>query len=106
MTDIEKKILEFFNRASAPAEIVNKIPDDPDYGSSSPRAYGVRISLAKTILSIRNEKYEGKFTHIEQIDRIQGIGKDTLHDIEHLAGSAGGRSGDAPRCAGSVTEQR
>jgi len=83
LTDIEKEILDFFNQVTVPGEIVNKIRDDPGYGSSSPRAYGVRTSLATKIIQTRNDQYGGSFSSIKQIDQIKGIGKDTLHDIYH-----------------------
>ncbi len=80
-SDTEKAILDFFNGISHPSEIVKKIPDDPLYGSSSPRAYGVRISLAKKIIRERDDVHGGSFSSVEDIDRIKGVGKDTLHDI-------------------------
>ena len=83
LSDIEKEILDFFNKVNVPGEIVNKIKDDPGYGNSSPRAYGVRTSLAKKIIQIRDDEYGGSFSSIEQIDEIKGVGKDTLHDIYH-----------------------
>lgn len=82
-SDIDLEILKFFNQVSKPNEIVMKIRDDPGYGSSSPRAYGVRKSLAIKIIQTRDDQYGGSFSSIEQIDNIKGIGKDTLHDIYH-----------------------
>lgn len=81
LSDTEKEILNFFNQVIDPCEIVKKIPDDPLYGSSSPRAYGVRISLAEKIIRERDDVHGGSFSSVEDIDRIKGVGKDTLHDI-------------------------
>lgn len=76
-------VLEFFNTVSEPEEIVRRIGDDPGFGSASMRAYGVRPSLARRILDIRNSLPERRFTSLEQIDQIYAVGEDTLHDIRH-----------------------
>ncbi|MCD4779657.1 MAG: hypothetical protein K8S27_03795 [Candidatus Omnitrophica bacterium] len=73
--------LDFFNSATTPEQIVERIRDDPDYGLGPPRAYGVRLSLAKRILDIRNRLPGGKFITLDQIDEIRGVGDDTWHDI-------------------------
>jgi len=76
---IEKSILDFFNQGTAP-QIVNRVKD-AGFGSSSNRAYGIRTSLAKKIIQVRNDLVDGKFESLNQLDEIQGIGIDTLHDI-------------------------
>ena len=74
-------ILEFFNSVKTPEEIVQHIVDDPDWKRRPPRAYGIRLSLAKKILGFK-ESLDGKrFTSIEQLESIPGIGEDTMHDI-------------------------
>lgn len=80
LTHIEKQILDFINQVQDPAEIIIKIKDDPSFGKGSKRAYGIRKNLANEIIKER-ERLGGEFTSVAQIDRIKGIGKDTLHDI-------------------------
>lgn len=79
----EKRILDFFNSVEDADGIINAIRDDPDFGSDSSLAYGVRRDTANNIVGVLRElKAQGKtFTSIEQIDEIRGIGPDTLHDI-------------------------
>ena len=74
-------LLDFFNTVTRPEQIIQRIKDDPEFGVSSPRAYGVRKSLAERILKVRAELDDGVFTSIEQIDDVFGVGVDTLHDI-------------------------
>lgn len=76
-------LLEFFNAVSEPEQIVRRIKDDPGFGSGSPRAYGVRPTLARRILEVRDSLPERKFTSLDQIDSVFGVGEDTLHDIIH-----------------------
>lgn len=74
-------VLDFFNAVTEADQIVKKIMDDPDFSIGPPRAYGVRKTLANRILAVRDGLEGGRFTSIEQIDAIYGVGKDTLHDI-------------------------
>ena len=78
---LTERVLAFFNAASSPEEIVQRIQDDPLRGSASSKAYGIRPALARRILETRASLPEGRFTSIEQIDAIRGIGPDTLNDI-------------------------
>ncbi len=81
---IEKRnrtILDFINKANNPEEIVTKVKDDPLIGKSPPRAYGIRLSLAKSILQKRNSLPGEQFTSIAEIHSIRGVGPDTLNDI-------------------------
>ena len=73
--------LDFFNSATTPEQIVDRIKDDPDFGLGPPRAYGVRLSLAKRILDVRDRLPGSKFVTLKQIDDIRGVGDDTWHDI-------------------------
>ena len=76
-----EQILFFFNNVTNFQDIVDQIKDDPKFGKSSKRAYGVRKKLAQRILSSRNRLPKKKFQSLEQLDSIKGIGKDTMHDI-------------------------
>ncbi|MCH8303733.1 MAG: hypothetical protein IIB94_01235 [Candidatus Marinimicrobia bacterium] len=84
------RVLEFFNKATIPDQIVERIKDDPDFGKKTRGAYGIRPSLARKILRERDSLPQKKFRSLSQIDRIKGIGPDTLHDIlnsfENLSG--------------------
>lgn len=75
------RILEFFNRAGSPQEIVRKIRDNPAFRRDSPRAYGVRPKLAERILQVRASLPGGRFTSVVQIDDILRVGEDTFEDI-------------------------
>ena len=77
----EKVVLAFFNRVTNEEEIVNSISDDPRFGTDSNRAFGIRSSLAKKILRKRNQLSDKKFTLIQQIQDINGLGDDTMNDI-------------------------
>lgn len=74
-------LLDFFNTVTRPEQITQRIKDDPGFGSGSPRAYGVRKTLAQRILNARAALDNDVFTSIEQIDDVFGVGTDTLHDI-------------------------
>ena len=78
-----ENILSFFNNVTDFQEIVEHIKDDPKFGKSSKRAYGVRKKLAQRILNTREKLPKKKFQSIKQLDSIRGIGPDTLHDIVH-----------------------
>jgi hypothetical protein len=76
-----EQILIFFNNVTNFQEIVDQIKDDPKFGKSSKKAYGVRKKLAQRILSSRNRLPKKQFQSLEQLDSIKGMGKDTMHDV-------------------------
>ncbi|MDH3339784.1 MAG: helix-hairpin-helix domain-containing protein [Nitrosopumilus sp.] len=76
-----EQILLFFNNVTNFQDIVDQIKDDPKFGKSSKKAYGIRKKLAQRILSSRNRLPKKQFQSLEQLDSIKGIGKDTMHDI-------------------------
>jgi hypothetical protein len=80
--ETKTKILEFFNDAKHPQEIVDRVVDDPEYQLKKPKkVYGVRLATAKKIFKKR-ESLEGKrFTKISEIDEVFGVGDDTFRDI-------------------------
>lgn len=77
----DQRVIDFFNHVIGSSEIVEGIKDDPGFGKSSRRAYGIRPSLARKILAVRDSLPGGKFTSVKQIDSIPGVGPDTMHDI-------------------------
>lgn len=74
------KVLKFFNKVKTAEEIVEAIKDDPTFGKSN-GSYGIRKSVANRILQTRAKLPENKFTEINQINKVHGIGHDTLNDI-------------------------
>jgi len=82
--DVNKTILDFFNGATKPEYITSVVIDDPRSGKPSKKAYGIRMSVAKKILTTRNSLPNKKFTSIEQIQNIRGVGKDTFNDITNI----------------------
>jgi len=80
-TNVNKAILNYFNSATKSDDLVRVIIDDPRTGKLSNRAYGMRDSVAKKILEKRNDLPNKKFTSIDQIRSVRGVGIDTLNDI-------------------------
>jgi len=79
-----KRLIDFINNASSPEEISNHFGDDPNFGSSTNRAYGVRKTVANRILIARNNLQGKKFTTIKQIEKVKGVGEDTIHDMKNI----------------------
>lgn len=76
----EQRILRFLNAATAD-EIRRAVTDDPRFGLGPPRAYGIRRKLAARIVTVRDDRYQGRFSELSQVDAIYGMGPDTLHDL-------------------------
>ena len=74
------KILKFFNKVKNAEEIIETIRDDPTFGKFN-GAYGIRKQVANRILQTRAKLPGNEFTEINQINKIHGIGPDTLNDI-------------------------
>lgn len=75
------RVLEFFNAVTDQYEIRHRIKDDPDFSSKSGSGYGITLSVARRILSVRNSLPGGQFDSIRQIDQVPGVGPITLHNI-------------------------
>lgn len=86
--DVLQRILSFFNQVSEPAQIADRIRDNPGYGKPSSRAYGIRPSLGERILEARDSLPGGKFDSFEQIKAVKGVGQDTCQDIFYSFGFA------------------
>ncbi|MCK5312254.1 MAG: helix-hairpin-helix domain-containing protein, partial [Desulfobacteraceae bacterium] len=74
-------LLKFFNTVSSPREIVKRIKDDPAYIRAGAKTRGVSLSQAEKIIDARDKISNKKFTGIDQLYAINGIGDDTVHDI-------------------------
>lgn len=74
--DLEAEILSFFNEAKSADEICQGIQDRGEAGG-----YGIRLELAARILKEREQLEGGRFTSLQQIDDVGGVGPDTLKDI-------------------------
>jgi NAD-dependent deacetylase len=76
----ERRVLRLVNAATAD-ELTRLVLDDPRFGSSSPRAYGIRATLAARIVAAREALPDHEFSSLAQVDAIFGMGPDTLHDL-------------------------
>jgi hypothetical protein len=74
-------LLDFLNQARRASEIVQRIGDDPRFGPPSKRPYGVRPSLARRMIEVRDRLPKRRFETLEQVDAVLGVGLDTLHDM-------------------------
>ncbi len=75
------RVLNFFNRVIQPIQIVNRIYDDPNFGTPSKQARGITLATSANIIQHRGKIKNKKFTSLDQIRESNGVGIDTLHDI-------------------------
>ncbi|SFU10246.1 Baseplate J-like protein [Algoriphagus locisalis] len=87
---IASKILDFLNKASKWQDIAGVEPvlgpvlDDPEKGIHRPfKGYDIGEITAKNILSRRNSLSGAKFTSVDQVKTVRGIGEDKWHDLEY-----------------------
>ena len=81
--------LTFLNCVQVAERIVEWVQDDPEFLIGSPRTRGISLELAEKILE-RREAIGGRFSSLQQVQDIDGIGPDTMHDIIHTSwGKAG-----------------
>ncbi|MBN2385577.1 MAG: hypothetical protein JXB85_01055 [Anaerolineales bacterium] len=80
-SDFTSAVLEFFNRVTSPEQITGWVEDDPEFPRASSGAYGIGETVAKRILETRAALPAERFTNLQQIDEIAGIGEDKLQDI-------------------------
>jgi hypothetical protein len=76
-----QRVLTFFNGVQKPEALVNRIQDDPSFLRAGGATYGMNFQQASAILNYRNRLPGKRFTSLEQLDAVFGIGPDTLHDI-------------------------
>lgn len=72
-------IFNFFNSVQNADEIIEKIKDDPAYGSA--KSYGLTRTTAENILAARDASVTKSFTSFAQIDAVSGVGPDAVHNI-------------------------
>ena len=77
--DLNKRILHFFNRVTDPNIICDTILDDPLFGKSVPS--GIQLTTAKNIIKCRNQQPNKRFTSLEQLDEVKGVGLGSIHNI-------------------------
>ncbi len=107
--ELEARILEFFNQATRAEELARQIRDDPRVRKAPPSARGLGPSLAAHLLHVRDSRYGGRFTSLEQIDGVPGVGPDTLQDILYSFGGPAPlevrfRQGEDPRWAERILD--
>ncbi len=80
---IQDRIVGFFNQARNVDMIMDgTIKDDPSDGPGNT----IGQSLAARILRERNQLPRRRFSDLEEIDRIQGVGPDTIQDLVYSLG--------------------
>lgn len=80
---VQERIVDFFNSVFSVQDITNgPIEDDPSNGAGNT----IGPSLAAKILRTRNALPRRRFTDLEQIDNISGVGPDTIRDLVYSFG--------------------
>ena len=74
---VASRIIQFFNKAERPIDIVQGVLDDPNDNENE----AFRLSLAKRILQVRNTLPVRRFRELAQIDAIPGVGPDKMSDL-------------------------
>ena len=78
---VSRSHLGFFNLVTSPRQIMERIKDDPDFNVASPDAYGIGETVAKRIIETRDALPGKRFTSMQQIDDVFGVGQDKMRDI-------------------------
>ncbi len=75
------RILDFLNRADTPRDITRnpELQDDP--GSGSERGYIIGETVARRIIEQRSQLPAGRFTTLEELRDVKGLGDDKIHDL-------------------------
>lgn len=76
---ISGEIVDFFNTVRTPEQLRKAIIDDPNFGKPLPD--GISLSLARRIIEEREIHHLGSFKSLENIDKIEGVGPGTWHNI-------------------------
>ena len=72
-------ILNYINTMTDASELSEIVKDDPTFGS--PKGRGLSLKMARAVLEYRGSLKNNKYTQVNQILDIRGIGADTFHDI-------------------------
>ena len=85
---VEEAILAFLNKAQSWEEIAGIEPqggpifDNPELGTHRPfKGYDIGETTARNILSLRNTFAGDKFTTIDQVKSVRGMGEDKIADL-------------------------
>lgn len=78
---VSRSRLGFFNLVTSPRQIMQRIKDDPDFNAALPDAYGIGETVAKRIIETRDALPGKRFTSMQQIDDVFGVGQDKMRDI-------------------------
>ncbi|MBK7873161.1 MAG: hypothetical protein IPJ74_22060 [Saprospiraceae bacterium] len=89
------RILNFLNRVKKAEEIVSGVKDDPNSGAAG-EGVAIGETVAKRILEKRNSLQFHRFTSIDQLEGIPGLGEDKIRDLIYTFGV---RAADAFRNA-------
>ncbi|MCF0039778.1 baseplate J/gp47 family protein [Dyadobacter fanqingshengii] len=86
--EIDDQVLDFLNRANVWQDIAGLEPqagpvfDNPEIGFHRPfMGYDIGEVTAKNILSKRNSLPRNRFTHLDQVDSVRGMGPDKIADL-------------------------
>ncbi|MDX1941315.1 MAG: hypothetical protein SFU99_12235 [Saprospiraceae bacterium] len=89
------RILNFLNSAKNDQDIINGVKDDPNSGAAG-EGSAIGETVAKRILEKRNALQFHRFTSIDQLEGIPGLGEDKIRDMIYTFGI---RAADAFRNA-------
>ena len=85
---VEAAFLDFLNKATTWIDIAGIEPqagpvfDNPELGSHRPfKGYDIGETTAKNILADRNSLPGNKFTSVEQVKSVRGMGEDKIADL-------------------------
>ena len=86
--DVDDLVLDFLNKANTWIDIAGLEPqagpifDNPELGIHQPfKGYDIGEVTAKNILSKRASLPGNKFTHLDQVDSVRGMGPDKIADL-------------------------
>lgn len=75
--------LGFLNTATSPEQIMERIKDDPAFNLSPSKAYAIGETVAQKIIETRNSLPGNKYTSLNQLLDVIGVGEDKVQDITY-----------------------